>query len=57
MRCKEPRLKRSVLKHDDSDLAIYKTMGDGVPDTAMSSAGLLFRELLQVVSCFVRATK
>jgi alcohol dehydrogenase (cytochrome c) len=45
-----PSLARSGFKHGDSDLAIYKVLRDGVPDTAMPSAGLPPRELLNVVA-------
>lgn len=45
-----PSLNRSGYKHGDSDLAIYKILRDGVPGTAMPSADLLPRELLQVVA-------
>ena len=45
-----PSLNRSGYKHGDSDLAIYKILRDGVPGTAMPSADLPPRELLQVVA-------
>jgi alcohol dehydrogenase (cytochrome c) len=45
-----PSLRRSGFKHGDSDLAIYKTLRDGIQGTAMPSAGLSLRELLQVVA-------
>jgi alcohol dehydrogenase (cytochrome c) len=45
-----PSLARSGFKHGDSDLAIYKVLRDGIPDTAMPSAGLPPRELLQVTA-------
>src|SRR5712671_665255 len=45
-----PSLMRSEYKHGDSDLAIYTTLRDGVPGTAMPSAGLSLRELLQLVA-------
>ncbi len=45
-----PSLMRLEYKHGDSDLAIYTTLRDGVPGTAMPSAGLPLRELLQVVA-------
>jgi alcohol dehydrogenase (cytochrome c) len=45
-----PSLRRSGFKHGDSDLAIYKALRDGIPGTAMPSAGLPLRELLQVIA-------
>src|SRR5215208_3986418 len=45
-----PPLTRSQYKHGDSDLAIYKIVRDGIPGTAMPSAGLAPEELLQVVA-------
>ncbi len=45
-----PSLTRSGYKRGDSDLAIYKVLRDGVPGTAMPSAALRPRELLQVVA-------
>jgi alcohol dehydrogenase (cytochrome c) len=45
-----PSLTQLGYKHGDSDLAIYKTLRDGVPGTAMPSAGLALDELLQVVA-------
>ena len=45
-----PSLVRSGYKHGDSDLAIYMTLRDGIPGTAMPSAGLPLPELLQVVA-------
>ena len=45
-----PSLMRSEYKHGDSDLAIYTILRDGIPGTAMPSAGLSLRELLQVVA-------
>jgi alcohol dehydrogenase (cytochrome c) len=45
-----PSLIRSGYKHGDSDLAIYKVLRDGVPGTAMPSAGLPQRQLLQVMT-------
>ncbi|MGH9549593.1 MAG: PQQ-binding-like beta-propeller repeat protein, partial [Terriglobales bacterium] len=49
-----PALNRSGLKHGDGDLAIYKVLRDGVPDTSMVSVPLDFKERWQVVS-YVRA--
>jgi alcohol dehydrogenase (cytochrome c) len=45
-----PSLTRSGYKHGDSDLAIYKVLRDGIPGTAMPSAGLPLRELLQITA-------
>jgi alcohol dehydrogenase (cytochrome c) len=45
-----PSLTRFTYKHGDSDLAIYKVLRDGVSGTAMPSAGLPLRELLQVTA-------
>ena len=45
-----PSLARPGFKHGDSDLAIYKILRDGVPGTAMPSAGLPPRQLLQVTA-------
>jgi alcohol dehydrogenase (cytochrome c) len=45
-----PSLKRSAYVHGDSDLAIYETLRDGIPDTAMRRAQLSLSELLQVMS-------
>jgi len=45
-----PPLTRAGYKHGDSDLAIYKVLRDGVPGTAMPSAGLPLRQLLQVTA-------
>jgi alcohol dehydrogenase (cytochrome c) len=45
-----PSLTRSEYDHGDSDLAIYQILRDGIPGTAMPSAGLPLRELLQVMA-------
>jgi alcohol dehydrogenase (cytochrome c) len=45
-----PSLARSTYTHGDSDLAIYKVLRDGVPGTAMPSANLPLRELLQITA-------
>jgi alcohol dehydrogenase (cytochrome c) len=45
-----PSLTRSEYKHGDSDLAIYQVLRDGIPGTAMPSAVLPLRELLQVTA-------
>ena len=49
-----PALNHSGLKHGDSDLAIYKVLRDGVPDTSMVPVPLGFTERWQVVG-YVRA--
>ena len=49
-----PALNHSGLKHGDSDLAIYKVVRDGVPDTPMVPVPLGFTERWQVVG-YVRA--
>jgi len=49
-----PALNHSGLKHGDSDLAIYRVVRDGVPDTAMVPVPLGFTERWQVVA-YVRA--
>ena len=45
-----PALTRSQYDHGDSDLAIYEVLRDGIPGTAMQSAGLTLLERLQVTS-------
>ena len=45
-----PSLTRSAYVHGDSDLAVYKTIRDGVPGTAMPRAQLSPSELLKVMS-------
>jgi alcohol dehydrogenase (cytochrome c) len=45
-----PSLTRPEYKHGDSDLAIYQVLRDGIPGTAMPSAGLPVHELLQVTA-------
>jgi alcohol dehydrogenase (cytochrome c) len=45
-----PALTRSHFKHGDSDLAIYKVLRGGVRGTAMPSADLPLRELLQLTA-------
>ena len=44
-----PPLNKSGLKHGDSDLALYKVVRDGIPNTNMKSLGLSFAERWQVV--------
>src|SRR5208337_2149263 len=45
-----PPLTRSQYNHGDSDLAIYKVLRDGIPGTAMQSAGLTAFGRLQVIA-------
>jgi alcohol dehydrogenase (cytochrome c) len=45
-----PSLARSQYDHGDSELAVYKVLRDGIPGTAMHSAGLTLIERLQVIS-------
>jgi alcohol dehydrogenase (cytochrome c) len=45
-----PSLTRSGYTHGDSDLAIFKVLRGGIPGTAMPSAGLSTRGLLQVTA-------
>ena len=45
-----PSLARSQYNHGDTDLAIYTVLRDGVPGTAMQSAGLSLFERLQVIA-------
>jgi alcohol dehydrogenase (cytochrome c) len=45
-----PALNHPGLKHGDSDLAIYKVIRDGVPNTAMVPVSLDFAERWQVVA-------
>jgi alcohol dehydrogenase (cytochrome c) len=45
-----PSLTRSGFKNGDSDLAIYEVLRDGIPGTAMPSAGLPLRQLLEVTA-------
>src|SRR5208283_2930204 len=45
-----PSLTRLEYNHGDSDLAIYQVLRDGIPGTAMPSAGLPLRDLLQVTA-------
>jgi alcohol dehydrogenase (cytochrome c) len=48
------KLTRSQYNHGDSDLAVYTVLRDGVPGTAMRSAGLTLIERLQVIA-YLRA--
>jgi len=45
-----PSLTRSQYNHGDSDLAVYQVLRDGIPGTAMQSAGLTLIERLQVIA-------
>jgi alcohol dehydrogenase (cytochrome c) len=45
-----PSLTQSEYAHGDSDLAVFKVLRDGIAGTAMPSAGLSLRELLQVAA-------
>jgi alcohol dehydrogenase (cytochrome c) len=45
-----PRLNRSGLRHGDSDLAIYKVVRDGIPQTAMTPMPMSHEDRWQVVS-------
>ncbi len=51
-----PPLTRSQYNHGDSDLAIYKVLRDGIPGTAMQSAGLTAFGRLQVIA-YLRTLK
>lgn len=44
-----PALNHSVLRHGDSDLALYKVIRDGVPKTGMAPVGLSMQERWQVI--------
>lgn len=44
-----PRLNHPGLKHGDSDLAIYKVIRDGVPNTAMHPPAMPMKERWQLV--------
>ena len=48
-----PPLNLPVLKHGDSDLAIYKILRDGIPNTAMVAPTLSLKERWQLVG-FIR---
>jgi alcohol dehydrogenase (cytochrome c) len=45
-----PRLNRSGLRHGDSDLAIYRVVRDGIPQTAMTAMPMSHQDRWQVVS-------
>jgi alcohol dehydrogenase (cytochrome c) len=51
-----PPLTRNQFEHGDSDLAIYEILRDGIPGTAMPSAGRSLPEILQVVA-FVKSLR
>ena len=44
-----PALNRSGLSHGDADLAIYKVMRDGIPQTAMAAVAMSPQERWQVI--------
>ena len=44
-----PSLNRSGLRHGDSDLAIYKIVRDGIPQTAMAAVAMSLQERWQVI--------
>jgi len=45
-----PRLNRSGLRHGDGDLAMYKVVRDGIPQTGMAAFAMSPEERWQVVS-------
>ena len=49
-----PALNHSVLRHGDSDLAIYKVLRDGIPKTGMAPIPMSAQERWQVVG-YIRA--
>jgi alcohol dehydrogenase (cytochrome c) len=49
-----PALSHSVLKHGDSDLAMYKVVRDGIPKTGMAPVATSIQERWQVVG-YIRA--
>jgi len=49
-----PALNRSALRHGDSDLAMYKVMRDGIPQTGMAPVPMLPQERWQVIG-YIRA--
>src|SRR5579859_41085 len=44
-----PALNHSVLKHGDSDLAMYKIVRDGIPRTGMAPVAISIQERWQVI--------
>lgn len=49
-----PALNHSELRHGDSDLAIYKVIRDGIPQTGMAPVAISIRERWQVIG-YLRA--
>ena len=49
-----PALNRSALRHGDSDLAMYKVMRDGIPQTGMAPVAMPPQERWQVIG-YIRA--
>lgn len=49
-----PALNHSVLRHGDSDLAMYKVVRDGIPKTGMAPVATSIQERWQVVG-YIRA--
>ena len=49
-----PALNHSILKHGDSDLAMYKVVRDGIPRTGMAPVGLSAEQRWQVIA-YIRA--
>jgi alcohol dehydrogenase (cytochrome c) len=49
-----PALNHSVLRHGDSDLAMYKVVRDGIPQTDMAPAAISIQERWQVIG-YLRA--
>jgi alcohol dehydrogenase (cytochrome c) len=49
-----PALNHSVLRHGDSDVAMYKVVRDGIPKTGMAPVAMPIQERWQVIS-YIRA--
>ena len=49
-----PALNHSVLRHGDSDVAMYKVIRDGIPKTGMAPVAMSIQERWQVVG-YIRA--
>jgi alcohol dehydrogenase (cytochrome c) len=49
-----PALNHSVLRHGDSDVAMYKVVRDGIPKTGMAPVAMSIQERWQVIS-YIRA--
>jgi len=49
-----PALNHSVLRHGDSDLAMYKVVRDGIPQTGMAPVAMSIQERWQVLG-YIRA--